>query len=61
MSALTSSTSHSPALRCPHCKIAVERVRRAGWMRALPFSRHLRCLHCEQRYLRFLGWWLGPL
>lgn len=61
MSTLSSRNPSSIALRCPHCQHPVERIRRRSWMRWLPLSRHLDCPHCETRYLRYLGCWLGPL
>lgn len=61
MSPLPHRVLQRHSLRCPRCQITLDRIHRSVWMRFLPFSQHLHCPRCEQRYLRLLRTCLGPL
>jgi hypothetical protein len=44
---------------CPQCREGrLSRVRRRGWMRWIPKSRHYKCKNCQAGYLTIWVWTL---
>ena len=44
---------------CPRCNDETQRIKRTLYMRLLPFSRHVICNSCNERYLKALGGYIN--
>lgn len=48
-------TTNEEIILCRSCNEPAMRIKRTGLMRLLPFSRHIYCNGCHERYFKLFG------
>lgn len=48
-------TTTEEIILCPSCDEPAKRIKRTGLMRLFPFSRHIYCNGCHERYFKLFG------